>query len=166
MIFGFGKGKSHSASDDMNVDEFDDEVGALPEAHPRFAAHFTDPLYEDEGDEFAPFGSDEGSDTLAMWDDRRDELTQATTVRWMMDDEETPFSFDDALDEMNEPRDEGASVDGITFLISTAFTLLRFTGQIDEEGKQAALRALNIMRGEFDDPSFVTQINDLERWTN
>lgn len=34
----------------------------LPKAAPAFAAHFTDPIYNDSGGEFAPFGTDEGFD--------------------------------------------------------------------------------------------------------
>ena len=43
----------------------DEETGLHPlTAHPRFAAHFSSGLYYDCVDEEAPFGSDEGSDTL------------------------------------------------------------------------------------------------------
>lgn len=37
----------------------------FPKPHPRFAARFTDPLYYDEGEEFAPFGSDRGAQAVA-----------------------------------------------------------------------------------------------------
>ncbi|MEY9977291.1 WGR domain-containing protein [Lysinibacillus sp. RC79] len=41
------------------------EYGPQPKtSHPRFVAHFTEEFYYDCGDEEAPFGSDEGSDTL------------------------------------------------------------------------------------------------------
>ncbi|MDR1961035.1 MAG: WGR domain-containing protein, partial [Gracilibacteraceae bacterium] len=44
-----------------------DEIGPHRlSSHPRFAAHFTDDFYYDCGDEEAPFGSDEGSDTLNL----------------------------------------------------------------------------------------------------
>ena len=52
----------------------------LPDPAPAFAQHFTDPLYDDVGDGRAPFGSDEGSDLLWSWRDRRDELGSASTL--------------------------------------------------------------------------------------
>lgn len=42
-----------------------EEYGLHPKtSHPRFTEHFTEELYYDCVDEEAPFGSDEGSDTL------------------------------------------------------------------------------------------------------
>lgn len=44
-----------------------EEYGLHPKtSHPRFAGHFTEEFYYDCGDEETPFGSDEGSDTLAF----------------------------------------------------------------------------------------------------
>ena len=43
----------------------DEEFGPHPKtSHPNFVRHFADSIYYDCGDEEAPFGSDEGSDTL------------------------------------------------------------------------------------------------------
>ena len=61
---------------------------AMEPAHPRFAAHFTDPMYNDPADEWAPFGSDEAADVLAEWEERRDALTSSTRLRDMYDSEE------------------------------------------------------------------------------
>ena len=48
----------------------DDEIGLHSlTSHPNFRAHFTDDFYYDCVDEEAPFGSDEGSDTLAELQD-------------------------------------------------------------------------------------------------
>jgi uncharacterized protein YfeS len=105
----------------------------FPTRHPRFAEHFTDPLYVDQAEEFAPFGSDEGSDTLAIWTDRRTELTKCTTLRWM-------FEQDDEADALDDPASNGPDVDG--FIIGAGFTLILFTGHIDTEGKQLVLDAL------------------------
>jgi uncharacterized protein YfeS len=93
-----------------------EDLEPLPTAHPHFATHFPDPLYYDRAEEMAPFGSDEGSDTLWVWISRRDELQPTAT-------------------EMNGP-----DVDG--FIIGAGFALIYLTGQIDEEGKHLVLDAL------------------------
>jgi len=49
--------------------------GALPEAAPAFRSHFTDPVYDDQAGDLAPFGTDEGWDLLHEWAARRNELT-------------------------------------------------------------------------------------------
>ncbi|MCM1079808.1 MAG: WGR domain-containing protein [Bacteroidales bacterium] len=48
----------------LYIDNYD--FGLSPKtSNPRFVEHFTDELYYSEYEEFGPFGSDEGSDTLA-----------------------------------------------------------------------------------------------------
>lgn len=64
----------------------------LPEAAPAFAAHFTDPVYDDPAGEFAPFGSDEGFDMLYDWAERRDELDSTTTVAYLVEESGSPTS--------------------------------------------------------------------------
>ena len=45
----------------------DEEIGLHPKTtHPHFVSHFREEFYYDCGDEEAPFGSDEGSDTLGF----------------------------------------------------------------------------------------------------
>jgi uncharacterized protein YfeS len=45
----------------------DDEIGLHPlTSRPKYRARFTDDIYYDCADEETPFGSDEGSDTLAF----------------------------------------------------------------------------------------------------
>src|SRR4051812_21133688 len=63
-------------ADTTDTEDYED----LPRAAPAFAAHFTDPVYNDEGDDFAPFGSDEGSDIVHESAERRDELGPDSTV--------------------------------------------------------------------------------------
>ncbi len=48
--------------------------------HPAYAAHFTDPFYDDPADDFAPFGSDEGSDLLVEAEEQRSRLGPSSTV--------------------------------------------------------------------------------------
>jgi hypothetical protein len=112
----------------------DPPADAFPKPHKKFAAHFTDPLHHDEGAEFAPFGSDEGSDTLYGWLDRLAELTTCTTVRWMITAADPGGALDDA-------EHNGPDVDG--FIIGAGFALLLLTGHIDTEGKQLVLAALH-----------------------
>ena len=55
-----------SAFDDHIYLDDQEEWGPHPlTSHPRFAAHFTGDVWFDPSDEEAPFGSDEGSDTLS-----------------------------------------------------------------------------------------------------
>lgn len=104
---------------------------ALPQAAPAFAAHFTDPLYEDSGNSLAPFGSDEGADTLADWADRRDELGPTSTLADVLEDDPADYLGDDQ------------DVFGPMFVQAAGFTLLRLTGHIDAEGRAALLGALD-----------------------
>lgn len=123
-----------------------DDDPELPTPHAAFAAHFTDALYEDDGDDIAPFGSDEGWDLVTEWGERRDELSADATVQEVLD--ESPFP--DALEHVGVPvaatpaaRD---GVDAARFVVVAGFTLLRLTGQIDPEGRDATLRALDALQ--------------------
>lgn len=106
----------------------------FPTPHKNFAKHFTDPLYFDQAEEFAPFGSDEGSDTLWIWTSRRSELTSCTTLRWMVTEEDVAGALDD-------PATNGPDLDG--FIIGAGFALILLTGHIDTEGKRLLLEALH-----------------------
>lgn len=105
--------------------------------HPAFAAHFTDPLYDDEGAEFAPFGTDEGWDMLAEWSERVDELNDASTVRQLL----AEHGGDDIDGFIEEAVGDATDLGGI--VIGAGFTLLRLTGRIDDEGRQWTLAALD-----------------------
>lgn len=132
--------------------------GDFPKPHRKFASHFTDPLYHDEAEEFAPFGSDEGADTLAIWDSRRAELTRCTTVRWMI-------ANDDEAGALDDPEKNGPDVDG--FIIGAGFALILLTGHIDSEGKQLVLDALHrtySYYAEFKPRETAVMIRDLERF--
>ncbi len=122
------------AADQPTPDDALEPDADFPKPHPRFAAHFTDPLYVDRGNEFAPFGSDGGSDTLSEWIDRRDELTSMTTVRWMLGEGGGPGGI------LDDPADNGPDVDG--FIIGAGFALILLTGHIDCEGRQLVIDAL------------------------
>ncbi len=128
----------------------------FPEPHPTFAEHFADPIYHDAGDELAPFGSDEGFDTLYTWQDHRDELTACTTVRSMFGDgTSSPAPLDESGD---DPAQDGA-------IIGVGFTLIFFTGHIDPEGKRLVLDAIRREARDYHDESLrelPVMLRDLE----
>ncbi|WP_285104100.1 hypothetical protein [Promicromonospora sp. MEB111] len=120
--------------DPTDTAEPDDED--LGPKHPAFAAHFRDPIYDDEGDDFAPFGNDEGWDTLVEAAKRVDELDGSTTLvqidpEWFEDEAAVAAGLDE--DDM----------DMADFTIGAGFALLRLTGQIDDVGRGLVLRALD-----------------------
>lgn len=148
------------------------EAGAMDEldgtgapTHDAFAAHFTDSIYDDPAEEFAPFGSDEGADILAEWAERAEDLDRGSTVRDVLQD-----SFEDAAELQDflggleaaskrvsvsapenpqaGPRipEPGGDVDGATIVLGAGFTLLRLTGQIDGEGRRLVLASLDVLQ--------------------
>lgn len=138
----------------------------LPEAAPAFAAHFTDPLYDDPAGEFAPFGSDEGFDLLYEWAERRDELDSHTTVADLVEES----GFAGVVNELDTPEGPGipvpaGQVDAATITIGAGFTLLRLTGHIDEAGREQTLKALDILIRFYDSPpELLRQRADLQSW--
>lgn len=147
----------------------DDDESGLPPAHPAFRAHFTDPLYDEEGDEFAPFGTDEGWDMVMEWADRTDELTPTSTVRDVLEDDAL---YEQALEELAQVPGEGEDppdhVDVATIVVGAGFTLLRLAGRIDDEGRQLVLQALDSLsrfyaHAESDD--LATMRADLASWS-
>lgn len=132
----------------------------LPEAHENFKRHFTALFYEDEACEFAPFGSDEGWDTLHIAAERRTGLTSGSTVTDVLEIVEAPATGEWGESPTAEEWNEDA-----TFVAAAAFTLLRLTGQIDETGRVWALEALDILIDYFgDEPELEQQKKDLESW--
>lgn len=133
----------------------DDELDRLQPAHPSFAAHFTDPIYDPDdyqNDERPPFGSDEGWDEVHDWAERIDDLQAHPTLRYMLGD--------NAEGQMAELRDiEQIDVDDI--LIGQGFTLLRFTGQIDPEGRGWLLEVLQRQDARAPGGEYATLLQDL-----
>lgn len=156
-VFGFGK--RDSDSDDA---QGEGEAWGMAPAHPRFAAHFTHPMYNDPADDWAPFGSDEAADTLAEWEERRDELTPTSRPRDMYDSEE---EWQESVAEIGtSPLDAD---DEATWVVARAFTLLRLTGQIDDEGKAVVLRGLDRLPQETGNAEeYLQQKRDVEAWRN
>ena len=110
-----------------------DEDEFLPTAHPAFAAHFRDPIYENLSDDSAPFGSDEAFDEVSEWLDRG--VTPDLTLPAMLAESFGP-GFDVAeLDFDEEPL--------ALITIALGFLLLRVNGQLDTEGRAAVFGALD-----------------------
>ncbi|MFI2366701.1 hypothetical protein [Promicromonospora sp. NPDC019610] len=117
-------------------DEADPDDEDLGPKHPAFAAHFRDPIYDDQGDDFAPFGNNEGWDTVVEAAKRIDELDGSTTLAQI-----DPEWFEDEAAVVAGLHDD--DVDMVDFTIGAGFALLRLTGQIDDVGRGWVLQALD-----------------------
>ncbi|MGW8566793.1 hypothetical protein [Isoptericola sp. NPDC055881] len=125
--------------------------------HPAFAAHFTDPIYDDPANDIAPFGNDEGWDMLASWSQRADELGPTSTVLDLLEDDGEESFGPEFLDDDD--------IDAAMFVVGAAFALLRLTGQIDAAGRGLAMRALDVLDSCYDRPAEVTRMReDLLAW--
>lgn len=131
---------------------------------PAFAQHFTDPIYDDAGDAFAPFGSDEGSDLLASWAARRADLDETSTLATILGCEP------DAVATYAGEMDGVDGLDTAMFITSAAFVLLRLADHINETDQQQALTALdfqiNTLRLPETPAALNTQRHDLGTWRN
>lgn len=145
----------------------------LPAPHPAFITHFTDAVYDDTGVETAPFGSDEGSDILWEWGQRRDELGPASSIADVMGSDDA--RLDALVGEMSGINylDQAAIVRG------AAFTLLRLTGHLSDKDRALALRSIEYEVQTTADPGWLPleareqllpplllQRSDLLSWTN
>lgn len=128
-----------------------DEMGLNPKtSHPRFAEHFIEDFYYDCGDEEAPFGSDEGSDTLH-------EIQEQLRKNANMDFAAFPKKLIETIWDMEyipvETLDQDAVLelaktkemdiqqsDMVTY--ATAFGQIKTTGKLDAGLKERALLSL------------------------
>ena len=137
---------------------FDDpDVGLAREtSHPTFARIAAQDFYYDGGDDFSPFGSDDGSDTLAALEEWYQEQTggkSAKTLRflhqqlsgWDLPVPKDMLAHDDAAkaqwlasDDMNQIYLRSVC----RAHVATAFGQLKITGSIDADLQQQALLAL------------------------
>lgn len=124
---------------------------SLPTPHPAFAAHFTDPIYDDPGSENAPFGSDEGSDILWEWGQRRDELSADSTIADVMGTDAAQL---DALVEQMAGIDH---LDQAETVRGAAFTLLRLTGHLNPGDRETAVRCLDYEIATTSDPGWLSE---------
>jgi len=132
---------------------------ALPDAHPAFRAHFTDPVYDAEGADAGPFGNDEGWDLVMDWGRRRDELGPDSSLA-------TVLGTDDVLN-FAGPMEGVDGIETAQFVVSAAFTLLRLTGRLAEDDQALALLALGFMiETAAPEPERLVLRDDLVSWRN
>lgn len=117
--------------------DIEDEDSGLGSKHPAFASHFRDSIYDDEANDLAPFGNDEGWDLLVGWVKRADELGSGSTLAQI-----APEWFEDAPLVPADLNEDDVDLNDI--VIGAGFTLLRLTGQIGEADRALVLRALDI----------------------
>lgn len=134
-----------------------------------FSDHFTDPLYEDRGDELAPFGSDEGSDLLWTWEERRDGLDRSSTLATVL------ACHPEEVSRVLGPMEGIDGLDTAMAVRSAAFVLLRLVGHLSEDDRRLALEALEFEIGIIPrlDPALadtpaalLTQRRDLSTWVD
>jgi len=129
----------------------DEEIGLHPKtSHPNFSKHFTDELYYDCGDEEAPFGSDEGSDTLYEMTEKlrkKPDLKFCDMPRMIIEDvwgmnyvSVTSLKEDDIKEQLKEDEMNITQSDMVTYAV--AFGEIKITGKITAELKENALKAM------------------------
>jgi uncharacterized protein YfeS len=134
---------------------FDDkEIDIHPlTSHPAYRAHFTADIYYDQGDEETPFGSDEGSDTLAFIEEeirKGKEFDFAAYPRKLIE-EDWEMTYIPADDLSRETVERLAHEDEMNLLQSdlvtyaVAFAQIKITGRVDAGLKAAALAAMRRM---------------------
>ena len=131
----------------------------LPEAHPAFRDHFTDPLYDSEGADLAPFASDEGWELATTWGERRDELGPDSTLA-------TVLGSDDVRGYLG-PMEGVDGIETAMFIVAAAFVLLRHTGRIADDDRALALEALDFQIAQVGEQQPLrVQRDDLGSWSN
>ncbi|MCT6922887.1 WGR domain-containing protein [Metasolibacillus sp.] len=127
------------------------EYGPHPKtSHPRFVAHFTEDFYYDCGDEEAPFGSDEGSDTLSEVEEmirKKRPIAFSTLPQyiveqlWGMQYIAVTTLDKEEVEQMKQKQEiDMQQSDMVTY--SSAFAQIKITGQLDPKLKNKALLAL------------------------
>lgn len=128
-----------------------EEYGLDPKtSHPRFAEHFNDEIYYSEFEEEAPFGSDEGHDTLMFLFeavrknpnlDFSDFPRELVEQGWDM--EYIPVDTLDA-DKIKEmaAKDEMDMIQSDIVTYATAFAQIKITGSVSSELKDRGIKAI------------------------
>lgn len=136
------------------IDHFyfdDEEIGLHPKtSHPNFQEHFTDELYFSCGDEEAPFGSDEGSDTLADmqelvrkkgWFDFSLYPQSLIENVWGMK-YIPPINMDENAVKELIAKDEMNLIQSDMVTYASAFAQIKITGYVNKDLKKRALLAI------------------------
>ncbi len=134
-----------------------EEYGPHPlTSHPIFREYFSNDLYYDYGDEEAPFGSDEGSDTLAFFQEKyTPKLDFAAFPQKLMerDLEMTYLVPDDKQSDEQLKEQANQEIDGLSgeqqllmsdqIILATALGQIKMTGKLSRELLRLAYSALN-----------------------
>lgn len=125
-------------------------------SHPTFRAYFSNQLYYNCADEEAPFGSDEGNDTLHILEENyKPKLNFANFPRWLIQDQWELTYFPPAPNQTDQELQEQAakSVHGLPgeqeilqtdqVILATALGQIKISGKIDGELLKLALQSLN-----------------------
>jgi uncharacterized protein YfeS len=132
----------------------DNEVGLHPlTSHPKYRAHFTDDLYYDCCDEEAPFGSDEGSDTLALIEEdiRKGKTPDFAAFPKKLIEEYWDMTYIPPGDLSREAVERLAREDEMNLVQSdmvtyaAAFAQIKIKGRVDAGLKAAAQNAMRRM---------------------
>lgn len=129
----------------------DEEYGLHPlTSHPNFREHFKDELYYDCGEEEAPFGSDEGSDTLG-------DMQEVVRKKGIIDFTQYPQSLIENVwdmkyipaSDMQEAtvkelvaKDEMNLIQSDMVTYASAFGQIKITGFVNPELKERAILAI------------------------
>ena len=138
----------------------------LPEAVPSFRAHFTDPVYDSEDEELAPFGSNEGWELVSSWGRRPDELGPDSTIATVLDVDPGDVR------EVEGPMEGTDGLQTASAIRGAAFTLLRLAGHLGEEDRSLALDVIDFELTTMDwlteeeRQPLLTQRADLASWTD
>lgn len=138
--------------DYLNHLYFDDEEFGLyhKTSHPNFVKHFKDDFYYSCFEEWAPFGSDEGSDTLAIMSEeirKNPKLNFSDFPRILIEDmwDMKYISVEnlekDEIDKLME-KDEMNLVQSDMVTYSAAFGQIKITGKLDPILKDNAIKAM------------------------
>jgi uncharacterized protein YfeS len=144
--------KENPEFDFINHFYFDDEEFGLHPltSHPHFREHFFDDIYYSCGEEEAPFGSDEGSDTLA-------DMQELVRKKGLIDFALYPQSLIENVWDMKYilpadmekeaiktllDQDEMNLIQSDMVTYSSAFAQIKITGYVNKELKERALLAI------------------------
>ncbi|WP_100402710.1 WGR domain-containing protein [Bacillus sp. FJAT-42315] len=133
----------------------DQNIGPHPKtSHPAFVEHFTESFYYDCGDEEAPFGSDEGSDTLDILSEiiRKNPRLDFLAFPQKLIEEEWGMEYipadtvtrQDIDNLMNVKEMDMTQSDMVTY--ATAFAQIKLTGKVDRQLKEQAINALERLK--------------------
>lgn len=132
----------------------DEEIGLHPKtSHPNFREHFTNELYFDCMDEEAPFGSDEGHDTLSDMQDlvRKKGWFDFSLYPQSLIENVWDMKYISSMDISEEAvkkllvEDEMNLIQSDMVTYASAFAQIKITGYINKDLKERALLSIKRM---------------------